>query len=507
MSERRGNVSYGTRQAKHVSELKQQAARAFFWDFLGKFSTHGVSFFISVLLARILEPSEFGMITMVMVIIGIAGIFSDSGLGSALIQKEKVLPIHYSTVFYFNILIGLLLSTIVFFSAEWIAHFYEQDALVPLVQVLSLSFIINAFGSTQSTKLRKELRYSVLTRSSFMSSLLSGLTGLILAMQGFGVWSLVAQILTMGIFYNVFIWGMSRWRPGVEFSMSSLRELWTFGFHMFLAGLLDNVISRMDYLLIGKLFTPATLGFYHRAKSINTIVAQYSSGSLMAVLFPVLSKVQSDIPRVCAIVTNLLRVVCFTTFLLIGGLYLISEEFILLLFGEKWLEAVPFMEVLIISSFAYPLSAVMVNVLRSLGKSGEYLRLEIFKKSFVILNLGVLYLFGIQIYLFGLIIISTINLSLNILYASRELGVPFRTFASPVICQILVTVAAVGISWYVFSSSECGLLLSMLLKGFCFSTIYLVLNVLLKTESYIAFSTQISSFSKDRLNDRRNDMG
>jgi len=133
--------------------------------------------------------------------------------------------------------------------------------------------------------------------------------------------------------------------------------------------------------------------------------------------------------------------------------------------------------------------------------------LEIFKKSFVILNLGVLYLFGIQIYLFGLIIISTINLSLNILYASRELGVPFRTFASPVICQILVTVAAVGISWYVFSSSECGLLLSMLLKGFCFSTIYLVLNVLLKTESYIAFSTQISSFSKDRLNDRRNDMG
>jgi len=274
-----------------MDELKSKGTKAFIWDFFGKMAKQGMGFIVTIFLARLLEPSDFGLIAMVMVIVGIADVFSDIGLGGALIQRRRVLPVHYSSVFYLNISVGVLLALILFFSAEQVAAFYENEQLIPLAKVISLTFVLNAFSSVQVTKLRKELNFALITKVSFLSSFFSGIIGISLAFYGAGVWSLVAQSLSVGFIFNIFIWYASDWKPSFLFSFKALKQLWGFGFHMFLVGVLNAVFSRLDYIVIGKLFTPTALGFYQRAKSLNMMLVQYSSGSLMTVMFPVLSKV------------------------------------------------------------------------------------------------------------------------------------------------------------------------------------------------------------------------
>ena len=474
-----------------MSSLKEQGVKAFIWDFAGKMANQGMGFVVSIFLARLLEPSDFGLIAMVMVIIGIAAVFTDVGLGGALIQRRRLHPVHYSSVFYFNVIAGLLLTLLTYFSAPWISEFYNNEALLPLAQVMSLSFVIGALSSVQSTRLRKELNYALLTKIGLISSLASGIVGISLAFWGAGVWSLVAQTLTMGIVYNILIWTAGHWRPSLEFSWKALTQLWGFGFRMFLSGMLDSIFSRLDFLIIGKLFLPATLGYFQRAKSLNGFVIQYSSGSLMAVLFPILSKVQNDLPRFQNIILKSLGIIVFVVFLLLGGLYLVSEELIVLLFSDKWLQSVAFFQILVLSGFSYPVSALMVNVLSSRGNSKAFLRLEIYKKTIAAINLTVLYLWGIETYLYGLIVTSLLAVSLNILFASREIRLPFFLFAKPVIMQMGITIMAVILTLLITKNLELSDMLMLIIKGSIFTLLYILINTVFKISSYHYFLEQI----------------
>ena len=474
-----------------MSTLKQQGTKAFIWDFFGKMATHGMSFIVSIFLARLLEPSDFGLIAMIMVIVGIAGVFTDVGLGDALIQRRRVHVIHYSSVFYFNVFIGFLLTVFTYLSAQWISEFYDNTDLILLSKVMSFLFIINAFSSVQITRLRKELDYALLTKIGFISSLFSGVLGIALAFLGAGVWSLVVQTLSMGIIYNLLLWTKSKWKPSLEFSWKALTQLWGFGFRMFLSGMLDAVFVRIDFLIIGKLFPPAILGFFQRAKSLNNMVVQYSSGSLMVVLFPVLSRVQNDLPRFQNIVIKSLGIISFVVFLLLGIFYLTSGELIVLLFGEKWLPSVDFFKILILSGFGYPVSALLVNVLSSRGNSKAFLKLEIYKKTIAAVNLVVLYYFGIDTFLYGLIIQVTLGVSLNILFASKEIEVPFISFAKPIIAQIIITFFSVMITLYITQFTDFIAIIRLIEKGSLFMLIYTFFNYIFKISSYKYFLEQL----------------
>ena len=482
-----------------MDNLKAKGTKAFIWDFFGKMATHGMGFVITIFLARILEPSDFGLIAMIMVIIGIATVFTDVGLGGALIQRRRAHPVHYSSVFYFNIVIGFLLTLITYFSAPWISEFYNSEQLLPLMQVMSLLFVINAFSSVQSTRLRKELNYALLTQIGLITSLISGVVGISLALWGAGVWSLVVQTLTMGVIYNILIWTRANWVPALEFSWKALTQLWGFGFRMFLSGMLDAIFTRIDLLIIGKLFPVAILGYFQRAKSLNEMVVQYSSGSLMAVLFPVLSKVQNDLPRFQNIILKSLGIICFVVFLLLGGLYLISEELIVLLFSAKWLPSVDFFKLLVLSGFAYPISALLVNVLSSRGNSKAFLRLEIYKKLIASVNLSVLYFFGINAFLYGLIIQATLGVSLNILYASREIKLPFLLFVKPILVQSIIAVIVVLLTVGITQNIEQIDIIMLILKGSVFTFLYIVLNYFFKTSSFEYMLEQIMPIVKKRF--------
>ena len=482
-----------------MDNLKAQGTKAFIWVFFGKMGTHGMSFIISIFLARLLEPSDFGLIAMMMVIVGIASVFTDIGLGGALIQRRRVRPIHYSSVFYFNIFIGLLLTLLTYFSAPWIAKFYDNEQLIPLAQAMSLLFVINAFSSVQSTRLRKELNYALLTKIGLTASLISGMIGISLAFWDAGVWSLVAQILTMRIMYNILIWITAKWIPALEFSWKALIQLWGFGFRMFLSRMLDAIFTRLDFLIIGKLFLPETLGYFQRAKSLNGMIVQYSSGSLMTVLFPVLSKVQKDLPRFQNIIMKSLGMIVFVVFLLLGTLYLISEELIVLLFSDKWLASVDFFKILVLSGFAYPISALLVNVLSSRGNSKAFLQLEIYKTVIASINLIVLYFWGIDAFLYGLVAEAIFSVSLNIIFASREIKLPFFSFAKPILTQAGIAIVSVILTIVLIRNIEFIDIIMLIIKGGLFTLIYILLNIVMQTSSLNYILEQTIPIIKKKL--------
>ncbi len=467
-----------------MSDLRSKAFSAFIWDFFGKLARHGTSFIVMIFLARLLEPSEFGLVAMIMVIVYVAMIFTDVGLGSALIQRRRLLPIHYSSVFYFNIAVGGLLTLLLFLSAEWISEFYDNAQLVPVTQVISSLFLINAFSNVQTSRLRKELDYASLTKADVSAAVISGVIGIGLASYGAGVWSLVAQALLRGVLYALFIWSASRWVPSFLFSLKALMQLWGFGFRMFLSGLLEVIFSRIDIIIIAKLFSPAVLGFFDQAKRLNGMIIQYSSGSIMAVMFPVMSKVQNDLPKFQRIVIKTLGIISFVVFFLLGFTYLIAEDLIVLLFTEKWLPSVEYFKIIVLGGFGYPISALLVNILSSRGDSKTFLRLEIYKKLLLGANLYIGFLWGIEGYLYGMIIVTVFSVLLNIVYAAREIDLTMMQFLWPIITQMLLTVTAVVAVEASGLGSESSRVLNMLEVGVMFMVLYILSNMLFQTISY-----------------------
>ncbi len=467
-----------------MDNLKSKGLKAFAWDFFGKIVRHGTSFIVMIFLARLLEPSAFGLIAMVMVIVGVAFIFTDVGLGSALIQRRRLLQIHYSSVFYFNITIGTFLTLMTFFSATLISEFYENGELIPLIQVISFLFLINSFSSVQTNKLRRDLNYAALTKADVSAAVLSGTIGIILAISGAEVWSLVAQVMLRGLFYNIAIWMFSKWVPSLAFSFKALKQLWGFGFRIFLAGLLDIIFSNLAVIIIGKLFSPAVLGFFDQANRLNGMIVQYSSGSILAVMFPVMSKVQNDLPRFQHITIKSLNIISFVIFFLLGVMYLISDELIVLLFTEKWLPASEYFKIMLLSGYGYPVSALLVNILKSRGNSKAYLRLEIYKKIIAGINLYIGFLWGVEGYLYGLTIVTILVVSLNILFASREIRLPFFMFVKPVIIQMAISAITVLVVIFLTREVELHNIILMLIKAIVFVIIYFSLNQFLKISSF-----------------------
>lgn len=482
-----------------MSSIKSKGIEAFIWDLLGKVSVHASSFIVMIILARLLTPADFGLIAMVMVIVGIATIFSDIGLGGAIIQRRRVLQIHYSSVFFFNITAGLILTLLTFFSSNLIADFYNNRELIPIVQVISTLFIISSFHALQIVILRKELNYKLLTRVTLTASISSGIIGIILAFLDFGVWSLVAQILSRELITNIVIWRKTAWIPSFAFSFKALKQLWGYGFNMFLSGVIDTIYEKLDYMMIGKLFSPSILGFFHQAKQLNQLVIKYSSGSLMSVLFPLLSKIQKDISYFRRVVIKSLGVICFITFLILGELYVTADELIVGLFGDKWEASIYYFKILALSGFAYPISALMVNILSSRGKSKDFLKLEIYKKIIQSINLYILYLYGIDIFLYGLIITSILGTLLNIKFATNEIGLSFMSIVRPIIISGVITAIVTISILFITSYINLNDFFMIIIKGGLFMVLYIAINWIFRVKSFEYVKEQIEPILTKRI--------
>ena len=262
---------------------------------------------------------------------------------------------------------------------------------------------------------------------------------------------------------------------------------------MFITEMLDTVFEKADYLIFGRLFPAATLGFFHQAKQLNQFVIEYTAGSLMSVLFPVLSKIQNDLFKFKRVVIKSTGIISFITFLLLGGLYLVADELIVLLLGKKWESSVFYFKIILLSGFAYPISALMVNVLSSRGKSRDFLRLEIYKKIIQSVNLYNLLAFGIHAFLYSLIVFPFLGTSLNIWFATRELGLTFISIVKPIVIQMLITISLVLSIQLMLSDLNLNSFLMMLIEGILFLIALVLINLIFKTQSFTYIREQFES--------------
>ncbi len=406
--------------------LKNKTLHGLFWSFFERSGQQGIQFIISIILARLLLPEQFGLIAMLTIFMTIAQLFIDSGFGQALIQKKDATHIDECSIFYFNILVGCLAAGLLRLAAPWIAAFYNQPLLTPLTRVLSFNLIINSFGLIQTTLLIRDIDFKTQMKVSMIAALLSGIIGVTMAYRGFGVWSLVAQSLSINLFRTILLWIFHRWRPSLQFSLTSLRTMFAFGSKLLLSGFLDRFFQNIYLLVIGKIFSPAALGFYSRGQKLQALTAQNIQSSVSRVTFPIFSSIQEDKSRLKQGVRKALMTVAMVNFPMMIGLTVIAKPLVLVLLTDKWLPCVPYLQLLCVVGMLYPLHAINLNVLKAQGRSDLFLRLTLIKESLVIVNIVFMCHFGIKALLYGQIVLSIMSLYINTYFTGKLIQYSFK---------------------------------------------------------------------------------
>lgn len=402
-----------------MTSLKQKSINGMLWTVSERLSVQVVQLLVQIILARLLEPAQFGLIGMLMIFTAVAQSIMDSGFGSALIQKKDADQTDSSSIFFFNLLFGVILALILSLTAPLIAQFYNQPALIPITRVLSLTLVINAFSLVQTSLLAKKLEFKTQMKISLLAVMISGVIGIVMAFRGFGVWSLVAQMVSKSLFQAIFLWVFSDWRPSAVISISSLKSMFSFGSKLLVSGLLDTIFNNIYQTFIGKVYSPTDLGYFSKAKSIESAAVQATSSSLGQVLFPSMVHFQNDLENLKKAYRKTIRLSLFLHFPLMIGLWAIADPLFRLLLTDKWAPSIPFFRILCIAELLYPLHVLNLNILKVKGRSDLFLRLEIIKKATVVLAILFTYRWGITVMLYGQVINSAISYLLNSYYSGH----------------------------------------------------------------------------------------
>lgn len=409
-----------------MSDLATKATRGMFWSLAENFGLQAVQLVISILLARLLTPEQFGLIGMLTLFMALAQSLLDSGFGSALIQKKEVTQVDLCSVFYFNLLVGVLLTALLWAAAPLISRFFDEPMLTPLTRVLALNLVINAFALAPSALLTRRMDFKALLKVSFLAAGLSGGVAIGLALQGFGVWSLAVQAVLASLLRAALLWLASRWRPSLLFSRASLAAMFSFGSRMLLSGLLDTFFTNIYQPLIGRLYSAADVGYYVRAQTLRDSAIQPTGSALGRVLFPTLSPLQQDRARMRHAVQKVLTTAAFVHFPLMIGLMAVADALLRLLLTDRWASSIPYFQLFCVIGLLYPLHVINLTVLTSTGRSDLFLRLELIKKASVLLAIAVTYRWGITALLYGQIATSLLAYGLNSYYSGALIGYPTR---------------------------------------------------------------------------------
>jgi O-antigen/teichoic acid export membrane protein len=398
--------------------LRQKTLHGLSWSFIDNIANRGVTFLIGIVLARLIEPAEFGILGMIAIFTAIAGTFVDSGFSSALVRKNNCTSVDYSTVFYFNIGVSVFAYGILFFASPYIARFFDEPKLTAITRICSLSIVIGAFSAIQSTLLTKKINFKAQAKISVSSSVIAGVIAIILAYKGLGVWSLVWRSVIGGVATCIFLWLQSNWRPILVFSKQSFKELFGFGSKLLASGLLDTIFNNIYYPIIGKCFSPVTLGFYTRAEGYASLFSSTLTSNIQRVSYPVLSTIQDKDLQLKSGYRKIIKSTMLLTFSLMLALAAVSNSLIIILIGEKWQPCVSYLQLLCFSAMLYPLHAINLNIINVKGRSDLFLKLEIIKKTIAVPLIFVGIYLGVEALLIGKIVTSVIDYFLNSYYSS-----------------------------------------------------------------------------------------
>jgi len=374
---------------------KSAVITSLIWKLMERSGVQGVQFIVQIILARLLLPEDYGIIALIAIFITIANVFVQSGFNTALIQKKDTDETDFSSVFYLSLFISAVLYTILFFTAPSISSFYNEPKLVIIIRILSITLFFGVFNSIQYAIISRTLQFKKLFISSVCSVTVSGIISIILAYTGFGVWALVTQQIINQFLVVIVLWFLIKWRPKLIFSIKKVKSMFSYGWKLLVSSLIDTLYMDLRSLIIGKVYSSATLGFYNRGKQFPQYIVTNVNGSIQSVMLPVLSSEQDNRNKVKDMVRRSISISSFIIFPTMVGLAVVAEPMIKIILTEKWLPAVPFLQIYCITYALLPIHTANLQAINALGRSDIFLKLEIIKKViglsilFISLNYGV----------------------------------------------------------------------------------------------------------------------
>ncbi|MCM3636547.1 lipopolysaccharide biosynthesis protein [Sporosarcina luteola] len=408
--------------------LKNKTTNGVLWSFIDLMSNHGIQFIIQIILARLLLPEHFGVIGMVLVFISISHIIIDSGFSTALIRESDPSPKDYSTVFYCNLVVALVIYFLLYKSAFFISSFFNEPLLVPLLRVLSLVLIINSLGIVHKVILTRNVRFRTQTKISIISGLLSGIIAIIFAFNGYGVWSLVIKTIAMQFFQLVLLWVYIKWIPVYSFSITSFKRLFGFSSKTLLSSLIGTFYNNIYYVVIGRFYSVADLGYYTNAYNLSNVFSNTLTASIQRVTYPVLSSIKEDEEKLKRNFRIVIRMSVFIVFPIMLGLVVIGTPLINLLFGEKWLPMVIYLQLICLAGLFHPLYAINSNILQVKGKADIYLLLEVTNRLIMtlLIVLALWFKTGMQVLIGTAVLYSIITFYTSAFFSAREISYPIK---------------------------------------------------------------------------------
>ncbi len=463
-----------------MADLKKKTISGVIWGGIENFSTLFIQFVCNIIIARILSPSDFGLIGMLSIFIALGQIILDGGFGQALIRKQNATDIDYSSVFYVNLLLGFSFYGIFYSLSGAIADFFDASELKKIARIAFIVIPLNSIGLIQYTLLTKKMDFKVLSKVSITSAILSGILGIAIAFYYQNVWALVIQIVSFYLFRMALLWIIGKWWPKPVISLKSIRELFSFSMNLLLMNVIGVVFNNIYTLFIGKVYNPAELGYYSQADRIQKVPSSSLTNVIQRVSFPVFSTIQNDNERLKINHRKIMKMSCFIIFPIMFFLIVTAKDLFDLLLTEKWRPAVIYFQLLCITGALYPAQSISLNLLSVKGNGRIILSTEILRKIILIVILIITIRFNMIVLMYGQVLFSVIALLIAFYYGGREIGLKVYTqivdmipvFICSMLMMVLVYVTGMLLS-------DFSIWLRLTVQSLCaFSSYYLICKIM-----------------------------
>jgi teichuronic acid exporter len=464
--------------------LKEKVISGALWSTIERISVQTVRFLITIVLARLLSPGDYGLVGMLSIFIALSNVFIDSGFGQTLIQKQDANNTDFSTIFYYNIALALFFYLILFISAPYIAEFYNQPLLTSLSRVVFLNLIFNSLSGIQAMLVSKTMNFKVYTKISIISYSASGIIGIGMAYAGFGVWSLVVQTLSYSIFQTILLWIFNSWRPILVFSMDSFRKLFAKSSSLLASGIVSQVFDNLYYLVIGKYYSNVNLGYYTQAKKLQEMPLMSLNGIIQAVTFPALVQIQNDNERLRLNYDKIIQIFMFVNIPLMFGLMVCAKAMIISILTSKWLPVLPYLYLFCITGIFFPFGLINGNTLKVKGRFKLIFKLDLIKRVIMILILLISFKFGLYAIVLGQTLSIILGIILNIYFGNRLISLSFKEQLISVLPYFIICGLAIIPAGVLFFYSHMNSLLLLIIQFTSILFIYLVLSKFFKLYAF-----------------------
>ena len=469
----------------------------FFFCFFERCGAQIVAFFVSIVLARLLDPSVYGEIALIMVFISILQVFVDSGLGSALIQKKNADDVDFSSVFYFNILICVALYMLLYVAAPFIATFYHILELTPVIRVLGLTLIVSGIRNVQQAYVSRNLIFKKFFFATIGGTLGSALVGIVMAYKGFGVWSLVGQQLTNVTLGTFILWLIVRWRPKFLFSFHRLKNLFDYGWKLLASALLDTGYNQLRQLIIGRIYTAKDLAFYNQGNHLPYIIVSNINSSIDSVLLPAMSAEQDDKERVRAMTRRAISISTYIMMPMMMGFAVCAEPLVRLVLTDKWLPCVPFLRIACFSFAFWPVHTSNLNAIKAFGRSDLFLKLEIVKKIVGLIAILATMYISVMAMAYSLLVTGILCQIINSWPNKKLLGYDYLAQLKDMLPQILLS-CVMGTAAYSVSLAGLNDTLTLILQVVVGVLVYVAISVVFKIESFDYILNMVRKIAKKK---------